>query len=83
MQSVSRLIDIIPFAPVHRDAVVDVILLVQRDEFGIEITLGGTSRRLAAHRFCERNGFVEIDRKRLRPAFPIMAVDTKFYRRTI
>lgn len=162
------MIDVIPYSNVHRDVVVDVILPIQRDEFGIAITLadqpdlldipgfyqkgagnfwlaidgatgevagtvalldignrqaalrkmfvkpayrgadkgvaagllatlfewcaaksiaevylGTTSRFLAAHRFYEKNGFVEIDKSDLPAAFPIMSVDTKFYRRTV
>jgi N-acetylglutamate synthase-like GNAT family acetyltransferase len=45
-----------------------------------EIFLGTTEKFVAAHRFYERNGFVEIDLLRLPPSFPVMAVDSKFYR---
>jgi GNAT superfamily N-acetyltransferase len=45
-----------------------------------EIFLGTTSKFLAAHRFYEKHGFSEIPRAALPPAFPIMAVDSKFYR---
>ena len=45
------------------------------------IWLGTTAQFLAAHRFYEKNGFVEISRSELPPAFPVMAVDTRFYRR--
>jgi N-acetylglutamate synthase-like GNAT family acetyltransferase len=48
-----------------------------------EIFLGTTAKFLAAHRFYERNGFAEIDRGELPTAFPIMTVDTKFYRRRL
>lgn len=44
--------------------------------------LGTTEKFLAAHRFYEKNGFQEISTKELPQEFPIMAVDTKFYRRT-
>lgn len=44
------------------------------------IYLGTTARFLAAHRFYEKNGFVEIAQSALPAAFPVMAVDTKFYR---
>lgn len=44
-----------------------------------EIILGTTDRFLAAHRFYEKNGFAEIDAAYLPPAFPRMAVDSKFY----
>ncbi len=45
-----------------------------------EILLGTTPLFLAAHRFYEKHGFTEIARDRLPPSFPIMEVDSKFYR---
>jgi N-acetylglutamate synthase-like GNAT family acetyltransferase len=45
-----------------------------------EIYLGTTAQFLAAHRFYEKNGFDEIPQAELPGAFPVMAVDTKFYR---
>jgi N-acetylglutamate synthase-like GNAT family acetyltransferase len=45
-----------------------------------EIFLGTTAKFLAAHRFYEKNGFAEIAAAALPPAFPRMAVDTRFYR---
>ena len=45
-----------------------------------EIFLGTTEKFLAAHRFYEKNGFVELRRDQLPDAFPIMSVDTKFYK---
>jgi len=48
-----------------------------------EIFLGTTPFFLAAHRFYEKNSFTEIDVSRLPAAFPIMKVDTKFYRLTL
>jgi GNAT superfamily N-acetyltransferase len=47
------------------------------------IFLGTTAKFLAAHRFYEKNGFVEIDPETLPAPFPRMAVDSKFYRRAI
>ncbi|NVO14319.1 MAG: GNAT family N-acetyltransferase [Rhodoplanes sp.] len=44
------------------------------------IHLGTTAQFLAAHRFYEKNGFVEVARSQLPPSFPVMDVDTKFYR---
>jgi predicted N-acetyltransferase YhbS len=38
------------------------------------------SPALAAHRFYEKHGFSEIAPAQLPPSFPIMRVDTKFYR---
>lgn len=46
-----------------------------------ELFLGTTAPMHAAHRFYERNDFREIAAAALPPAFPRMAVDTKFYRR--
>lgn len=45
-----------------------------------EVYLGTTDRFLAAHRFYEKNGFAEIPKESLPPSFPVMSVDTKFYR---
>lgn len=59
-------------------------LLVWGDSHGLhEIFLGTTEQFLAAHRFYGKNGFREITRSQLPPAFPVMAVDTKFYARTL
>jgi GNAT superfamily N-acetyltransferase len=48
-----------------------------------QIYLGTTSKFLAAHRFYEKNGFREMTPGELPKAFPVMAVDTKFYCRTL
>ena len=48
-----------------------------------DIYLGTTAKFLAAHRFYEKHGFREIAREELPAAFPVMIVDTKFYRRTL
>lgn len=45
-----------------------------------EIYLGTTPKFLAAHRFYEKNGFNEIAKTSLPIDFPIMKVDTKFYK---
>lgn len=45
-----------------------------------EIYLGTTLKFLAAHRFYEKNGFSEIRQTALPPSFPVMSVDTKFYK---
>jgi hypothetical protein len=34
----------------------------------------------AAHRFYEKNGFSEIKKAELPPNFPLLQVDTKFYK---
>jgi GNAT superfamily N-acetyltransferase len=44
-----------------------------------DIYLGTTEKFLAAHRFYEKNGFVQIDKKALPDSFPVMTVDTRFY----
>lgn len=45
-----------------------------------EVFLGTTPQFLAAHRFYEKNGFTLLDRAALPPAFPVMVVDSRFYR---
>jgi N-acetylglutamate synthase-like GNAT family acetyltransferase len=45
-----------------------------------EIFLGTTPRFLAAHRFYEKNGFTLLDRAELPASFPVMCVDSRFYR---
>jgi len=56
-------------------------LLTEAAKRGIRrIFLGTTDKFVAAHRFYEKNGFVEIARGDLPASFPLMAVDSKFYR---
>lgn len=45
-----------------------------------EIYLGTTPYFLAAHRFYEKNGFTKIYKEDLPKTFPIMKVDTRFYK---
>ncbi len=45
-----------------------------------QIFLGSTAQMSAAHRFYEKNGFVPVQTEDLPEAFPIVHVDTKFYR---
>jgi len=45
-----------------------------------EIFLGTTEKFIAAQRFYEKNGFKEIEKQELPGAFPVMEVDSKFYR---
>jgi N-acetylglutamate synthase-like GNAT family acetyltransferase len=47
------------------------------------VFLGTTDKFKAAHRFYEKNQFVRIDKKELPAAFPVMKVDTVFYRAEI
>ncbi|MHC1753549.1 GNAT family N-acetyltransferase [Humidesulfovibrio sp.] len=49
----------------------------------LEIFLGTTERFLAAHRFYEKHGFARIEKGSLPPTFPVMAVDSVFYSRTL
>ena len=59
-------------------------LLAWAETRGIrEIYLGTTEKFLAAHRFYAKHGFEEIAKSALPPAFPIMEVDTRFFRRRI
>ncbi|WP_426170804.1 GNAT family N-acetyltransferase [Pseudoduganella sp. R-34] len=48
-----------------------------------KVYLGTTDAFVAAHRFYEKNGFTEINQCELPPAFPVMAVDTRFYLRSL
>lgn len=48
-----------------------------------EVFLGTTDKFLAAHRFYEKNGFGDVPKTSLPEAFPVMAVDSKFYRRVL
>lgn len=61
-------------------ALLDTALAWARARGVTDIFLGTTALYLAAHRFYEKNGFVEIDKSALPQAFPVMSVDTKFYR---
>ena len=51
-----------------------------RDREIARIYLGTTPKFLAAHRFYEKNGFEVIQKEELPASFPIMKVDTKFYK---
>lgn len=48
-----------------------------------EVLLGTTDRFLAAHRFYEKHGFEVVPREDLPASFPVMAVDSRFYRLTL
>jgi len=48
-----------------------------------QVYLGTTGEFLAGHRFYEKNGFTEIPKSALPSAFPVMSVDTRFYKSTI
>lgn len=49
----------------------------------VEILLGTTDKFKAAHRFYEKNAFDLVDIADLPDAFPRMAVDTRFYSKSI
>lgn len=46
-----------------------------------DIFLGTTDKFIAAHRFYEKQGFELIDQSSLPASFPVMGVDSRFYRR--
>lgn len=48
-----------------------------------DLFLGTIDAFVAAHRFYERNGFVQIPASDLPEAFPLMGVDTRFYHRRL
>ena len=51
-----------------------------KDRGFTEIYLGTTDKFTRAQRFYEKNGFKEIEKKELPETFPVMEVDSKFYR---
>ena len=57
----------------------DALLAHARVQGVSEIFLGTTEKFLAAHRFYEKKGFTELQKAALPEAFPMMAVDSKFY----
>jgi N-acetylglutamate synthase-like GNAT family acetyltransferase len=61
-------------------ALLETLLAWARSKGVSEIYLGTTAQFLAAHRFYEKNGFVEVPKETLPASFPIMAVDSRFYR---
>ncbi|MBY5543408.1 GNAT family N-acetyltransferase [Rhizobium leguminosarum] len=58
----------------------DYLFAHARDVGLTDIFLGTTDKFVAAHRFYEKNGFTEIAKSALPRTFPLMAVDSKFYR---
>lgn len=63
-------------------ALLNVLLAYAREQGLTDVFLGTTALFLAAHRFYEKNGFTEISVPELPASFPVMKVDTKFYRYT-
>ncbi len=58
----------------------DHLLTEARTKGVSEIFLGTTADFIAAHRFYEKNGFKQYSKTDLPTRFPIMAVDSRFYR---
>jgi N-acetylglutamate synthase-like GNAT family acetyltransferase len=48
-----------------------------------DVYLGTTEKFVAAHRFYERNGFIQVAAEALPEAFPRMSLDTRFYHRAL
>jgi GNAT superfamily N-acetyltransferase len=48
-----------------------------------DLYLGTIDKFVAAHRFYEKNGFVQVSAAALPKAFPFMGVDTRFYHRRL
>lgn len=61
-------------------ALLNTLCAAAREQGVNDIFLGTTASFLAAHRFYEKNGFCEVTVPELPASFPLMAVDSKFYR---
>lgn len=61
-------------------ALLDTLLNWSRERNIQDIFLGTTAQFLAAHRFYEKNGFLEVARQDLPSNFFAMEIDSKFYR---
>ena len=48
-----------------------------------KIYLGTTQKFIAAHKFYDKNGFIRVMKSELPKSFPVMAVDTVFYKYSI
>ncbi|PLT33198.1 GNAT family N-acetyltransferase [Bacillus sp. V5-8f] len=51
-----------------------------RDQSIKEVYLGTTPQFLAAHRFYEKNGFINVAQSELPENFPVLRIDKKFYK---
>ena len=58
----------------------ETVLAWARNHRLTELYLGTTEKFLAAHRFYERNKFIQITQEELPKEFPLMKVDTRFYK---
>jgi putative acetyltransferase len=56
------------------------LLIWAKNQGMTELFLGTLQIMHAAHRFYQKNGFIEIDRANLPPNFPLMAVDNMFFK---
>ncbi|MFK3740776.1 GNAT family N-acetyltransferase [Massilia sp. TN1-12] len=65
------------------ERLLDMLLAHARAAGMRRIWLGTTDKFLAAHRFYEKHGFELVARQDLPAAFPVMAVDTRFYVRSL
>ena len=65
------------------EALLDALVDRARSDGMTELLLGTTSAYHAAHRFYEKHGFDRVDPDDLPDRFPRMAVDSRFYRRTL
>nr|WP_314545574.1 GNAT family N-acetyltransferase [uncultured Massilia sp.] len=77
-------------APTHRGKeygtaarLLDTLLAHAHGKGMRRIWLGTTDKFLAAHRFYDKHGFDQVARHDLPAAFPVMAVDTRFYARSL
>ena len=58
------------------------LIWAKQQDMGV-IYSGTTEKFLAAHRFYEKNKFVQIEKRDLPAAFPDMKVDNRFYQRKL
>jgi N-acetylglutamate synthase-like GNAT family acetyltransferase len=59
-------------------------LVLSATDAGVrDLYLGTTEKFVAAHRFYEKNAFVQIAAQALPEAFPRMSLDTRFYHRAL
>jgi N-acetylglutamate synthase-like GNAT family acetyltransferase len=64
-------------------ALLEVLLQWAREHQFHEIVLGTTAKFLAAHRFYQKNGFNRIEKSSLPSAFPLLEVDSLFFKKKI
>ena len=58
----------------------DELLTWLKEQQAKEVYLGTTSKYLAAHRFYEKNNFIEVKKETLPKTFPLMKVDSRFFK---